>query len=231
MIDNLPSSAMRAEVLNPRPPHAAFSGERGSVLFYIFLAMGLLAALTYSFVKDSRQNLTAQVGSKVAEELNIQVNVIRSAIMECTIEYPEGGDGTDPNHNIDLDGDPGTTDDNPNNPFPVNPSYASNPHGVAVDDAVRNLSCTGAPANRANIFQGTQNKGRFLPPPPSGFGEWTYINDAAGVRMQIIGTGGASSSNALARLSTRFATCQADINYAGCGAACFTVWIDRAACP
>ena len=230
MIDNLPSSAMCAEVLNPRPPHAAFSGERGSVLFYIFLAMGLLAALTYSFVKDSRQNLTAQVGSKVAEELNIQVNVIRSAIMECTIEYPEGGDGTDPNHNIDLDGDAGTTD-NENNPFPVNPDYAHNPHGVAANNNVRNLSCTGAPSNRANIFQGTQNKGRFLPPPPSGFSEWKYINDSDGVRIEIDGSaGGASAENALQRLASKFDACHADRTT--CSTGCFTVWIDRTlACP
>lgn len=198
--------------------------ERGSVLFYIFLAIGLLGALTYSFVKDSRQNTTSQISYKSAEELYVQANVIRAAIMECAIEYPSGGG------DLDADGDIDATD-NPNNPYPVNPSNANNPHGVAANNNVRNLSCTGAPAGRANIFQGANNKGRLLPPPPPDFGEWTYINDANGVRIQITGNATAGATDALTRLMTRFVSCQADLNYGACGARCFTAWIQRTACP
>jgi len=200
------------------------SDEKGSVLFYIFLAVGLLAALTYSFVRDTRVNVSSQVGSKIAEELSVQVNVIRSAIMECAIEFPGGGG------DLDADGDIDTTD-NPNNPYPVKPTFTYNPEGAKANDQVRNLSCTGAPSGSRNIFQGSKNKGRFLPPPPAGFAEWTYINDASGVRIQIVGDNGPIATNAVTRLIGRYATCQADVNYGSCGASCFTAWIQRTSCP
>lgn len=202
------------------------SDAEGSVLFYILIAIALLAALTFSMVKDSRQGTSTQVSYKSAEELYVQVNSIRSAIAECALEYPGGGG--------DLDGDgtiEATADDNPNNPYPVNPTHLNNPHGVAADDTVRNLSCTGAPAGKANIFQGANNKGRLLPPPPQDFAEWTYINDANGVRIQIIGSGSAAPDT-LSRLMAKFSACQADLDYGSCGATCFTAWVQRnVACP
>lgn len=202
--------------------------ERGSVLFYIFLAMGLLAALTFSFTKNSRENIVTQNAHRVSEELFSQLNVIRSAIMECALEYPEGGGDLDGSGVIDAT-------DNPNNPYPVNPSNLNNPHGVAVNDQVRNLSCTGAPATEANIFQGANNKGRMLQPIPGGFSEWVYINDANGVRITTTGSTTAANIDALDRLMRKFSTCQADLNYdsgsGGCGARCFTAWVKRAACP
>lgn len=203
----------------------AFScSERGSVLFYIFIAIGLLGALTYAFVKDSREGTSSQMSFRVAEDVYVQVNTIRASIVECTVEYPGGGG------DIDGDGDIDATD-NPNSPYPVNPSHPDNPHGVAADDKVKNLSCTGAPAGKANIFQGAQNRGRFLPPPPTGFGDWEYINDADGVRIRIITTSDAAALAALPRVMSRFATCQADLDYDSCGAGCFTAWLQRTACP
>lgn len=213
----------------PQGPRPSFIPEEsGSVLFYIFLAMGLLAALTFSFTKNSRENASTQTAHRMSEEIFSQINVIRAAVTECTIEYPEGGG--------DLNGDGFiNTTDNPNTPYPVNPSDANNPHGAAASDEVRNLSCTGAPAAEANIFQGANNKGRVLPPIPSGFSEWLYINDADGVSIQTVGPATAGAEDALARVMRKFATCQADLNYdrgtGGCGSRCLTVWIKRAACP
>lgn len=198
--------------------------EKGSILFYIFLAMGLLAALTFSFTRNSRENITTQNAHRMSEELFSQINVIRSAVVECALEYPEGGGDLDGSGIIDAT-------DNPNNPYPVNPSDVNNPHGAAANDQARNLSCTGAPAAAANIFQGANNKGRVLQPIPSGFSEWIYINDAAGVRVQTTAGNDAAGIDALNRLMNRFSTCQADLNYGGCGARCFTAWILRAACP
>ena len=154
--------------------------QQGSAIIYVFVAIGLLAALTYSFVKDSGQSVVAQSAHRTSEDLYIQASTIRAAIVECAVQYPNGGG------DMDGDGDIDSTD-NPNNPYPVLPTYANNPHGVAADNTVRNLSCTGAPAAEANIFQGTNNKGRFLPPATSGFGEWVYGNDAEARRLVIAG--------------------------------------------
>lgn len=204
------------------------NGQRGNVLFYIFLAVALLAALSFTFAKDSRQGANVQVAVKAAEELYSQVNMIRSAIVECAVEYPQGGGDLNNDALIDAT-------DNPNNPYPVVPTYVCNPVNLcttpAANDDVRNLSCTGAPAGKRNMFQGVKNKGRYLPPPPAGFNEWTYVNDADGVRIQIIGTG-STAADALNRVLSRFAACQAELNYGLCGAQCFTVWVSRnVACP
>lgn len=202
-------------------------GQRGNVLFYIFIAIGLLGALTFAMTRQTGQNVNVQMGHRAAEDLYVQAASIRAAIVECIIQYPQGGDGPD-NNNPDIDGDGDTDDtDNPNNPYPIEPNKAFNPHGVAANIQVRNVSCTAAPTTEANIFQGSNNRGRFLPPPPSGFGEWTYHNDTNGVRIQIIGTGGATVVDAITRLRSKFALCQAEVNFATCGATCITVWIMR----
>lgn len=213
--------------------------NRGNVLFYILIAIALMGALTYSFAKDSRTNLTTQMGHKASEELYIQASLIRAAILECSIQYPQGGGDMDNNGVVDAS-------DNPNNPYPINPSSAlilrapagctttSNATGcvsAAANDQARNMVCVGAPIGQANIFQGANNKGRFLPPPPSGFGEWEYLNDTNGVRIRITAGASAIGSDALARLQAKFANCQADVNYGACGTGCMTIWVQRTACP
>lgn len=211
------------------------SGSKGSVLFYIFIAVGLLAALSYSFVRDSRQNVGSQLSYRAAEELFVQLNVIRSAVMECALEYP-GGAG-----DVDLDGDIDETD-NPNNPYPLhssNVNITNAPAGCATTssaagcissvgaaDFARELKCTGAPIGKTNIFQGANNKGRVLPPPPPGFGEWVYFNNASGVYLTIDASS-ASAIDALSRLASKFAECQAEM----ADSDTFLVWIQRASCP
>ena len=200
--------------------------QSGSVLFYIFLAVGLLAALTFAFVGGNRDSATGQHGYRISEDLAVQINMIKSSVLECTLKYPQGGGDLNTDGSI-------TTADNPNNPYPVNPSFASNPHGAAGNDNVRNLTCTGAAVGGGDqsMFSGANNKGRYLPPPVSGFTEWLYINDAAGVRIRTTGPNEAAVIQALARLDAKFDACQADINYGGCGSTCFTAWILRASCP
>ena len=204
-------------------------GEAGNVLLYVFLAVGLLAALTYAFAKDSRENFSSQMAVRTAEELFVQVNLIRSSVHQCEIEFPNGGGDLNADGVID-------TNDNPNNPYPINPSSPLNPAApagiaAAANNMVKNLTCVGAPAAEANMFQGANNQGRFLPPPPSSFTDWVYANDSRGVYIQITASNDASAINALNRLMSKFGTCQADLNYNGCGARCFTAWIVRAACP
>lgn len=207
--------------------------ERGNAMFYVFLAVGLMAALTYAFVKDSRENMASQSSVRIAEDLYSQVNMIRAAVVQCAMEYPGGGGDIAP-----AGGPNGVIDpaDNPNNPYPINPSSDLNPNApaaiaAAADDTVKYLTCVGAPASSAYMFSGTNNQGRFLPPPPNGFTEWVYVNDANGVRIKITAPTDAASTNALTRLMNKFSTCQADLNYGGCGATCFTAWVQRNVCP
>jgi len=216
----------------------------GNVLFYVFMAVGLIAALTYAFLKDSRENFASQNAVNIAESLYAQVNMVRSAVQQCVMEYPEGGEGTcggsvvacgnapcscaDLNHDGVID----STNDNPNIPYPLNPSSTLNPNSRAAatvgTDYVRNLSCVGALPASALMFQGANNQGRFLPPPPPGFPEWTYANTTAdGVYIQIIAPGDTAAINAITRLRNKFNTCQAEVNYGGCGARCFTAWLLR----
>lgn len=206
----------------------------GNVLFYVFMAMGLIAALTYAFLKDSRENFSAQNAVNVSETLYAQVNMIRSAVQQCIMEYPEGGEGASGGFSyadLNHDGVINATD-NPNLPYPINPSSALNPFAraalaAAADDSVKYLTCVGAPATNARLFQGTSNQGRFLPPPPNGFTEWTYFNDANGVYIQTVAPNNSGAIDALGRLRNKFNTCQAEINFASCGTRCFTAWLLR----
>ncbi len=224
--------------------------EKGNVLLYVLMAIGLMAALTYAYVKDSRENYASQSAVQIAETLFAQANMIRSAVVQCSAEYPSGGGDLNADGTI-------TPADNPNNPFPINPSSAlhagrtidgvvggtPDPIPAAVDDTAKYLSCIGAPASVALMFSGANNQGRFLPPTPSGFSEWTYTNDTSGVPapngagnypngkgvyIRITGPANdAASINALNRVMNKFTQYQADLNYGGCGATCLTIWIQR----
>jgi len=201
--------------------YSKFRSERGNVLFYIFMAVGLLSALTFAFVGDSRDDTMAQNAHRITETLFMQVQTIKSAVLECTLEYPAGGG--------DLDGD---TDidavDNPNRPYPLSPTSVNNPGGAAADDNARNMKC---PGSSAVIFSGAGTTGKFLPPARNGMGEWKYYNDANGVYIQVIGGSDGGTVSALSRLAGKFDTCEADINYGACGTNCFTGWLVRTTCP
>lgn len=210
--------------------------EKGNALLYVFLAIGLLAALTYAYVKDSHENYASQSSVSIAESLYSQINMIKSAVMECVAEYPGGGGDMSSDGTIDAT-------DNPNNPYPLNPSNAYNlkaspggctttsnatgciPQESPANDYVSDLYCIGAPAGAAAMFNGSSNQGRYLPPPPNGFTQWVYKNDATfggagGVYIQITGPGDAASSIALTRLLGQFTSKQASLS-----GNTFTAWI------
>lgn len=200
------------------------SHQSGSVIFYIFLAVGLLGLLTYSLTQSSRTSATTQSAFRITEDLFVQSNAIKSAVLECTFAFPNGGGDLDGNGTIN-------SADNDNVPYPLSPTDANNPDGAAANDQVRNLQCPGAPAGQRSIYDGVGTTGRFLPPASNGFGEWTYINDTNGVRLQIIGPNDQAALQAMDALERRFDTCEADIDFSSCGATCFTTWIIRATCP
>ncbi len=198
--------------------------QRGSALFYIFLAIGLLAALTFTYVQDSRQTSNTQTVYQISENIYGQANIIRAAVMECVIAYPEGGGDLDGDTDID-------NDDNANRPYPIDPSDATNPDGAAADDQARHMQCPGAPAGKRIIFEGAGTIGRFLPPPPSGFGQWLYTNDADGVYITIIGNNTSNALQVVSRLSSKYDTCEAQVNKDACGASCLSIYLRRASCP
>ncbi len=170
------------------------ASEKGSALVYILVAIALLAALTASFMRPSNQQTTAQGGFNTLTELNAQVELIRSAIQECVLIFPDG--------DSNLTGAP----------WPLNPSsaYLASP---AANDNVEFLRCPGDPGNsndHANIFGG--NSGKFLPPPLDLFESWEYYNGVDGVFFFIRSDRtDAFIQTALARLDDNFSECQADV--------------------
>lgn len=191
--------------------------QKGSVLFYIFIAIGLLSALTLSLVNTSKEGITTQTAQRMTENLYVQANGIKSAILECVHTYPSGG-AVDPA-------------DNPNVPYPLDPSDENNPEEEAGNDQVRHLQCPGAPSGHHAIYDGVGTTGRFLPQQVNGFSEWIYQNGSNGVYIQTTGQNEQAITTALARLQTRFDTCEAELNYGGCGATCLTIFLLRVVCP
>lgn len=220
----------------------------GSVMLYILLAIVLLAALTFFFTRDSRDNIGTQVANRNAQELYVQSNLIRSAITECTLTHPEGagdiaGSGTPTSADGVID-----ANDNPNNPYPLNPYRAATTYDAtkftpatfspalasAADNTVRNLSCLippvppAAAATQQPIFQGAGAQGRFLPQPPNGWPEWKYMNDATGVSISITPPGDATSQAAASLLAAKFDVAHAQACWLG---GVFTVWILKVTSP
>jgi len=202
------------------------SRQSGSVIFYIFLAVGLLGYLTFSLTKNSRTNTVAQSAFRMTEDLTIQANAIKVAVLECVGDYPGGGGDLDGNGSIEAA-------DNDNPPYPLSPSDPNNPSGGAGagNNDVRDLECPGAPDGQRAIYDGVGTTGRFLAPPKNGFGEWEYFNDADGVRLKLVGGEDASTIQALNAIDAKHATCQVDVDYGSCGSGCLTMWLIRAACP
>lgn len=181
--------------------------DSGNVVFYALMAVMLMAMLIFAFARGGRENLTPLLATKIAEELFVQANLIRSAIQQCALEFPGGGGDMAP-----VGAPDGVIDenDNPNNPYPLKPSAPENanaPAGIAAagDDNVRHLTCVGAPADQAYFFDGIQNQGRYLPPPPQGFSEWTYNNSSSdGVLIEIVAPNTSEAKAALQLVKTKF---------------------------
>lgn len=192
----------------------------------------MLGTLTFMLADSGGQRAGTTSSYRIAEELFAQIQVIQSAITECILKYPGGGGDEDGNGTIN-------STDNPNSPYPLNPTSANNPGGAAGTNAAINLKCpcpdgttkcsdgTSGSAANAPLFGGTS--GRYLPDPPSAYGTgWTYTNDSDGVRIQIIGTATSQAVlDTVTRLDAKFAAAQAELDLDSCGAGCFTFWIKK----
>lgn len=110
--------------------------EAGSALVYILIAIALLAALTVSFMEPSSQQTSSQNTFKTTSALQGQIDIIRSAIQECVLLYPNG-DST-------INTAPAGSDPNPYVRYPINPDsthYSSATPGRSGDRLVRNMRC------------------------------------------------------------------------------------------
>jgi len=209
------------------------AAQSGSALVYILIAIALLAALTYSFMGSSSQQTSSQNTFKSLSSLQGQVDVIRSAIQECILLYPNG--------------DNAITDAGADKKFPINPDstyYATATPGRSGDRLVKNIRCPGHPTtgnayDHALLFSGTS--GKFLPPPPDLFLDWQFYNGTDGVFYWIrTDKSDAYLTAALQKLDEKFSTCEADVIDASAAAVdldsgpdvecpvgntCFRVWM------
>lgn len=184
------------------------SGEQGSALVYILIAIALLAALTISFMEPSSQQTQSQNSFNLTSELAAQSEFIRTAVQECVV--------------IHSGGDAGALSAVPvaqfNQPFPINPgaSYYDNntvdPDNIS-DNRVEHLRCAGNPGDNPDhqlIFAG--KSGKFLPPPLPLFEPWEWYNGPDGVFFWTrTHATDAYINTALEKLNEQFGPCEADI--------------------
>ncbi|HBR69749.1 MAG TPA: hypothetical protein DEA55_10285 [Rhodospirillaceae bacterium] len=196
--------------------------EKGSALVYILIAIALLAALTFTFMEPSSQQTSSQNTFKTITGLQGQVDVIRSAIQECVLNYPKG----DVCIKNDASAVPGyctsaaVTDPGARKNYPINPDsdhYTNATPGKSGDRLVRNIRCPGSNGgNNANhdnhemVFSGAS--GKFMPPAPDLFENWKYFNGADGIFFWTETTkSDAFLVTALNKLDEEYSECEADV--------------------
>jgi len=147
----------------------------GNILMYVFIAVGLLAALTVAIVKDGTVRDPVQEARRAADVLIQQSNYLRTAFQECAMLYPDGGG--------DLDGD-GDVDnnDNPYAPFPLEATDSKQPNGAGASQYLIDQQCTGAPAATAYMFRPPS---RYNVPDPQITSQWFYEAGSAGLRLEV----------------------------------------------
>lgn len=187
--------------------------ERGSALIYILIAIALLAALTFTFMEPSSQQTSSQNTFKTITALQGQIDVIRSAIQECVLNYP-GGD-------VSIDNSGSGTDPGAARHYPIKPNsthYDGPPAAVIPKTAgrlVRDIRCPGQqdgpnPNDHAKIFSGAA--GKFMPPIVDLFEDWQYYNGNDGVYFWTqTNKTDAYLLTALEKLDDEFSECEADV--------------------
>lgn len=211
--------------------------QSGSALVYILIAIALLAALTVTFMEPSSQQTSSQSTFRTVSALQGQIDMIRSSIQECVLSFPKGDVEV-----TNAGSDPGARDN-----YPINPNsdyYVGSTDGPSGDRLVKHIRCPGnqpgpLPNDHEKIFSGSS--GKFLPPPPSLFGNWQYYNGTDGVFFWIASDKtDAFIESALQKLNEKFSDCEADVVMTGSSGAnldsngdtrcdannmCFRVWM------
>jgi len=182
---------------------------KGSALIYILIAIALLAALTVSMMEPSSQQTQTQSSTNMVTDISGQIGFITSGISECVLSHPD--------QDSEL-----TTTQQKNAPYPINPKdpyfdvVPSDPPADA-DNTVANIRCPGSPGgtgpnnqDHARIFGGAS--GKFLPPKPAMFNDWTYYNGADGIFIML------SSdktdpfiTSAMEKMDAKFSNCEGEV--------------------
>lgn len=218
------------------------NNARGSALIYILIAIALIAALTATFMQPASQETHTQNSYKLVAELNSQVQMIRSSIQDCILQYPQGDSG------INVSGYHANYPLEPDSTYlPTSPSIR------AADKNVANIRCPGNNPGGSNSAQHTLifggSTGRFMPATLALFNPWTYRNGTnmsidgqtvTGVFFQITSTATDSYiAEAMQKVDEQFTQCEADY-IAGNGSngcpnntKCLRIWVKRVApsCP
>jgi hypothetical protein len=187
----------------------SYHAARGSALIYILIAVALLAALTVSLMEPSSQQTQSQSSTNLVTDISGQVGFITSAISECVLSHPD--------QDSEL-----TTTQQKNAPYPINPqdpyfdAQTADPPSD-TDDNVENIRCPGNPGgtgstnqDHARIFGGTS--GKFLPPPPALFTDWTYYNGADGIYiMTSSDKTDPYITSSLIKLDAKYSNCEGEV--------------------
>lgn len=185
------------------------SKASGSALIYILIAVALLAALTVSLMEPSSQQTQSQSSTNLVTDVSGQVSFITSAISECVLSHPD--------QDSEL-----TVTQQKNAPYPINPvdpyftAQSADPLSD-TDNTVENIRCPGNPGgsgstnqDHARIFGGAS--GKFLPPAPAYFGDWTYYNGDDGVYiMAASDKTDPFITSALAKLDAKYSNCESEV--------------------
>jgi hypothetical protein len=162
-------------------------------------------------MEPSSQQTSSQNTFKTLTEVESQANMIRSALQECILSYPQG-DST-------IDNTGGGTDPGARKNYPIKPSsthYATSTIIPTLGNLAKDIRCPGNNPGGANVFDHEPifvgGEGKFLPPPPALFEDWGYYNGSDGVFFWIpTAKGDAFLLTALSKLDEKFAECEADI--------------------
>ncbi len=160
----------------------------------------LIAAIVLSGVVAASQARSGSTAAKVQRidtavaSLNAQANMTRQVLTQCALDYPSGDNGTG---------------------FTI--AYPA----ATAATALTGLQCPGAPAGFKDFWGG--RNGVFEPVAPSGFGAWTYLNNATGVSLTITA---ASADAALVAAMDRVAAAYSATEATRSGLS-LTVWIIR----
>lgn len=190
--------------------------ERGSALIYILIAIALLAALTFTFMSPSSQQTSSQGTVRTVAQLQSQVDIVRSAILECVLSYKKG--------DKNIDNSTSGSDPSARKNYPIKPNstyYNTATIGPTSGRLVKDIRCPGNPGNGDNnhvkIFGGTS--GKYMPSPPDLFDDWEYYNGQDGVYIWTkTNKTDAYIKTALQKLDDKFSECEADIIDASGGA-------------
>lgn len=138
------------------------SSQKGGALIYILIAIALLAALTTTFIQPGGQSSRTQNAFKTATVINSQGRLVRSAIQDCILRFPQG--------------DNAITEVGYINPYPLNPDTNEAQYAAykVANKQISEIRCPGA--NYTQIFSGGGEFSSYLPSPPDLMEQWTYFN-------------------------------------------------------